>query len=95
MNIYNKAYIFICSKNIVSCPAKQKLQHMLEEEELKEATLLILANKQDLANALPINELTQILQLNKLKNRKWHIQTTSVLNGNRLYQGFDWLEQNI
>ena len=49
---------------------KQELHLMLSETDLKDVTLLVVANKRDLPNAMSVNQLTQILELNKLKNRK-------------------------
>ena len=39
----------------------------MEEEELKDAVLLLFANKQDLPNALSASELTERLKLNQVK----------------------------
>lgn len=45
----------------------------LQEDELREAVLLVFANKQDLPNAMSAAELTDKLHLNQLKNR--HVST--------------------
>lgn len=42
----------------------------LGEQELKDAVLLVFANKQDLPNALTISELTDNLGLNRLRNKE-------------------------
>jgi hypothetical protein len=42
----------------------------LQEDELREAVLLVFANKQDLPNAMTASELTQKLGLQALRNRK-------------------------
>lgn len=47
---------------------------MLREEELREAILLVFANKQDLPNAMSVSEVTEKLGLQNLGNRKWYIQ---------------------
>lgn len=39
------------------------------EDELKDAVLLVFANKQDLPNALSVSELTERLGLNTLRNK--------------------------
>ena len=48
----------------------------LQEDELREATLLVFANKQDLPNAMTASELTDKLGLQNLRGRKvawgWH-----------------------
>lgn len=41
----------------------------LMEDELKDAVLLVFANKQDLPNALTVSELTDKLGLNNLRNK--------------------------
>ena len=42
----------------------------LQEDELREATLLVFANKQDLPNAMTASELTDKLGLQNLRNRR-------------------------
>jgi len=75
--------------------AKTELFAMLEEEELKDATLLVFANKQDLPNALSDEEISNKLGLSKIKNRQWTIFKTSAVNGTGLTEGLDWLCKNI
>jgi signal recognition particle receptor subunit beta len=41
----------------------------LKEDELRDAVLLVFANKQDLPNAMSAAELTDKLGLNQLRNR--------------------------
>lgn len=41
----------------------------LQEDELRDAVLLVFANKQDLPNAMSAAELTDKLRLNQLRNR--------------------------
>merc|ERR1712106_390115 len=43
--------------------AQEELQKMLQEDELRDATLLVFANKQDLPNAMTASELTDKLGL--------------------------------
>merc|ERR1712061_190641 len=58
--------------------AQKELQEMLKEDELREAVVLIFANKQDLPNAMNASELTEKLGLQQLRNRrcifKQHVQ---------------------
>merc|ERR1712041_38742 len=49
--------------------AQEELQKMLQEDELRDATLLVFANKQDLPNAMTASELTDKLGLQNLRNR--------------------------
>jgi ADP-ribosylation factor-like protein 1 len=71
--------------------AKQELMAMLEEEELKDAVLLVFANKQDAAGAQNAQQVSESLNLTSIKNRQWSIQETSAARGVGLFEGFDWL----
>ncbi|KAH0502898.1 Fascin-3 [Microtus ochrogaster] len=46
-----------------------ELQKMLQEDELRDAVLLVFANKQDMPNAMPVSELTDKLGLQHLRSR--------------------------
>eukprot|EP00817_Percolomonadidae_sp_ATCC50343_P004520 CAMPEP_0117429528 /NCGR_PEP_ID=MMETSP0758-20121206/9072_1 /TAXON_ID=63605 /ORGANISM="Percolomonas cosmopolitus, Strain AE-1 (ATCC 50343)" /LENGTH=63 /DNA_ID=CAMNT_0005216647 /DNA_START=322 /DNA_END=510 /DNA_ORIENTATION=- len=63
---------------------------MLEEDELKDSILVIFANKQDIPNALSVEEITKELGLAKLKNRTWTIFKTSAKKNEGLQEGFKW-----
>lgn len=75
--------------------ASSELHSMLQEEELRDSILLIFANKQDLPNSMSSAELTDKLNLNQLKNRRWYIQATCATQGNGLYEGLDWLSNEL
>lgn len=59
--------------------ARDELMRMLAEDELREAVLLIFANKQDLPNAMNAAEITDKLGLHSLRNRNWYIQVSLYL----------------
>ncbi|KAM8883386.1 ADP-ribosylation factor 4 [Synchiropus splendidus] len=69
----------------------EELSKMLQEDELREAVLLVFANKQDLPNAMAVSELTEKLGLLSLRGRTWQVQATCATQGNGLYEGLDWL----
>jgi len=71
--------------------AHEELNKMLNEDELREAAVLIFANKQDLPNAMSVAEITDKLGLHSLRSRKWYIQSTCATSGDGLYEGLDWL----
>ncbi|KAK4467372.1 hypothetical protein MN116_008857 [Schistosoma mekongi] len=75
--------------------AAQELHRMLNEDELRDAVLLVFANKQDLPQALTAAEIIDKLKLHSLHNRKWYIQATCATSGLGLYEGLDWLSQAI
>ena len=75
--------------------ARDELHRMLAEDELQDAALLVVANKQDLPQAMSVNECTERLGLNALRNRDWYIQSTCATNGDGLYEGLDWLSNTL
>lgn len=75
--------------------AKEELNRMLAEDELREAILLVFANKQDLPNAMSVNTVTERLGLNQIRNRQWYIQATCATTGDGLYEGLDWLSGTL
>ncbi|XP_041794051.1 ADP-ribosylation factor 4-like [Chaetodon auriga] len=75
--------------------SSEELSKMLMEDELKDAVLLVFANKQDLPNALSVSELTERLGLNTLRNKTWSIQQTCATQGTGLYEGLDWLSTEL
>ncbi|EFC47492.1 predicted protein [Naegleria gruberi] len=57
--------------------------------------LVIWANKQDLPNAVvDVDELTKILQLNSIKQTSY-IQPCSAVRGTGLYEGLEWISNNL
>jgi len=69
---------------------KKLLHECLEQEELKDAALLVYANKQDLTNALSVAAITEKLDLHNLSGRKWYIQSACATSGDGLFEGLDW-----
>ncbi|KAG7243529.1 hypothetical protein INR49_011085 [Caranx melampygus] len=75
--------------------AKEELMRMLAEDELRDAVLLVFANKQDLPNAMNAAEITDKLTLHSLRHRNWYIQATCATSGDGLYEGLDWLSSQL
>jgi len=75
--------------------AREELQRMLNEDELRDALLLVFANKQDLPNAMNASEITDKLGLQGLRQRTWYIQAACATSGDGLYEGLEWLSGNI
>ncbi|XP_061776445.1 ADP-ribosylation factor 1-like [Nerophis ophidion] len=75
--------------------AREELMRMLAEDELRNALLLVFANKIDLPNALTPTEVTEALGLHTLRDRRWFIQATCATNGDGLYEGLEWLSEQL
>lgn len=70
---------------------KEELDKILAEEELREAPILIYANKCDLPNAKDPNFISKKLELNKIRYREYFIQQSNAATADGLYEGLDWL----
>jgi len=75
--------------------ARDELKQMLNHPSLNECPILIFANKQDLPNAMSIEEIKERLELNTITNRKWHVQPTCAITGEGINEGLTWLSKNI
>ncbi|GAB5361822.1 hypothetical protein AAMO2058_000745600 [Amorphochlora amoebiformis] len=74
--------------------AKEELDKMLQEDELRDAVVLVFANKQDLPHALKVKQITEALGLEKMR-RQWYVQGTCATSGDGLYEGLDWLSSTL
>jgi len=75
--------------------AREELSKMLNEDEMRDAVLLVFANKQDLPNAMTAAEITDKLGLHTMRNRQWFIQSACATTGDGLYEGLDWLSRTL
>lgn len=71
--------------------AQEELQRLLGNDDLRNAALLVFANKQDMRGAMKVKDIATRLKLPQLRDRQWSIQGTSALTGAGLYEGLDWL----
>jgi len=71
--------------------AADELAAMLNEEELKDAALLVFANKQDQPGAKGAADISQALRLGELRDRNWSIMACSAVDGSGVNEGMDWL----
>merc|ERR1712151_1461821 len=75
--------------------AREELTKMINEDEMRDAVLLVFANKQDLPNAMAVQEVTEKLGLHNMRNRQWFIQSACATTGDGLYEGLDWLSKAL
>ncbi len=75
--------------------AKQELNRIIVDREMKDAILLVFANKNDLPNVMDTAEITEKLGLHKLKDRNWHVQSSCAITGDGLVDGLTWLNNYI
>eukprot|EP00878_Enallax_costatus_P039802 GHUV01045718.1.p1 GENE.GHUV01045718.1~~GHUV01045718.1.p1 ORF type:complete len:213 (+),score=26.65 GHUV01045718.1:291-929(+) len=75
--------------------SKEEFHAIVEEEELKDALILVYANKQDLPGALSDAQVAEALGLADIRNRDWAIFKTSAIKGDGLFEGLDWLANTL
>jgi len=74
---------------------KEELFQLLAHENLRRASVLVLANKQDLADAMTAAELSTSLCLTDIKKHSWHIQASCALTGEGLWEGMEWISEEV
>ena len=74
---------------------QETLMGLMNEDRLKDAHILVYANKQDLPNAMNCPQLVDKLGLASCRNRNWQIQGCSGKNGDGLIEGMDWLSSAL
>lgn len=67
--------------------ARQELHRIILDREMKEALLLVFANKQDIPGAMTPTEVTEKLRLTQLKERMWYVVPSCATTGEGLFEG--------
>jgi ADP-ribosylation factor protein 1 len=75
--------------------AKDELHRMLNEDALSDACVLIYANKQDLTGAMATSEIIDALDLGSIRSQNWYIQASVATTRDGLYEGLDWLKDEL
>jgi ADP-ribosylation factor-like protein 6 len=77
--------------------AKEELDTMLNHPVLKEKSipLLFFANKVDIRGACSTAEIKAELELNRIRNKPWHLFGSNALSGDGITEGIDWLADEL
>jgi ADP-ribosylation factor protein 1 len=75
--------------------ARELLEAILSVDELRDAMLLVCANKQDLPSAVPGAGVAEALRLHAMRGREWYVASTCAVSGDGLYEGLDWLTNAV
>ncbi|XP_053217417.1 putative ADP-ribosylation factor-like protein 5C isoform X2 [Podarcis raffonei] len=75
--------------------SKEELYKMLAHEDLRNAAVLIYANKQDVKNSMSTSEISNFLTLSSIKDHPWHIQGCCALTGEGLPAGLEWMISKV
>lgn len=75
--------------------AKEELYGIIDTEEFRDVPVLILANKQDLPNAMKASQMVHELGLTTLNKNPWHVQEACAKTGDGLYEGLEKLVKMV
>ncbi|KAJ8595055.1 ARF/SAR superfamily [Rhizopogon salebrosus TDB-379] len=74
---------------------KEELHNLLLEDRLSGASLLVLANKQDINGSMLDLEISEALDLPGIKSHNWKIWPCSAVTGLNLIEGLDWVVEDV
>ncbi|XP_011457178.3 uncharacterized protein [Magallana gigas] len=66
--------------------SREELFGILDSDEMREVPVVVIANKQDLPNALKPSEVADLMTLHKLTSRKWYIQAACATTGEGIFE---------
>ena len=92
------AVIFVVDSNDPErlSEAKEELYAIMAHDSLRNASLLVYANKQDLPQSISAAGIVEKLELgSRMRNKNWHVQGAVAVSGQGLYEGLDWLGSNL
>ncbi|XP_057708094.1 ADP-ribosylation factor-like protein 6 isoform X3 [Corythoichthys intestinalis] len=77
--------------------AKEELDTLLNHADIccKKLPVLFFANKMDLRDAMSSVKVSQMLCLENIKDKPWHICASNAIEGEGLQEGMDWLQEQI
>lgn len=71
--------------------SKGELLNLLENPDLSHSPILILANKQDMKDAMSPEETSAALGLHMIRDHDWHIQPCCAITGQGLNEALSWI----
>jgi len=74
---------------------KTELHELLKQEKLAGASLLIFYNKSDIEGCMTLEQIKEFLDLDRIHSRHWAILPSSGVTGSGLYQGINWMVNDI
>ncbi|CAC5393738.1 ARF1_2 [Mytilus coruscus] len=68
------------------CKAREELYGILNNENMRSVPVVVIANKQDLPDAMDLSTVADGLDLNRIKQRQWKIQGACAKTGDGLFE---------
>lgn len=75
--------------------AAEELHAVLNNELMRDVSVLVVANKQDLPQAVDCRDLVKGLGLDNLRTRDWRIEPCVATRGEGVWEGMDWLVDSL
>ncbi|XP_048758886.1 uncharacterized protein LOC125668619 isoform X1 [Ostrea edulis] len=75
--------------------SREELFGILQNDEMRGVPVVVIANKQDLPNALSTSEVANLMWLHKLTSRQWFIQSTCAMTGVGVYEAMQELSSMV
>jgi ADP-ribosylation factor protein 1 len=75
--------------------ARDEFFSLIKDEAMENACILVFANKQDIEEAMSVEEVSEKLELSSVKNNLWFIHGCSMITGDGLFEGLDWLSSRL
>ncbi|CAF0758183.1 unnamed protein product [Brachionus calyciflorus] len=93
---HTEIFIYVIDSNDHERMAESgnELLRMLNENDLKDCMILVIANKQDLKNALSVEEVKKRIEFDKITQTSKNIFGISAITGDGLNVAFDWIINN-
>ncbi|KAK0258688.1 hypothetical protein LTR91_012664 [Friedmanniomyces endolithicus] len=76
--------------------ARKELERIIQDREMKDALLLVFANKQDVRGSLSPKEVSDELMLDRTaKGHTWKVEPSCATTGEGIFEGLAWLSSNV
>ncbi|XP_065665126.1 ADP-ribosylation factor-like protein 6 [Hydra vulgaris] len=77
--------------------AKEELDELLNHGDIKMKAIPVLffANKMDMRDSLSPVQISNLLKLDTLREKPWHICASNAITGEGLHEGVEWLTEQI
>lgn len=94
-NVQGIIFVIDASDHERLLEAELELRNIMREDQLRDAVLLVFANKQDLPHTLTAADVIRRLKLEQYRNRRWYVQATCATQGLGLNEGLEWLKTEL
>ena len=88
-------YVVDSADEINALVSKMEFLNLLIHNDLKDARILVFANKADMPTAKSEEEIAEEFGLHEIKNHEWYLKKCCALTGEGINEGLDWLTEKL